>query len=192
MDYRDKSIHNLLRSITESYKKASTSNSRYYKKESICIRFSDHYSEHKEANFEIIKLSNGCYSFTDKDLHITSCFYKEDILRFLKNYFSMRDFFADTIKDLQKSLKKSSRNLQQMYTELNSAKLRSDLEVADSIYEENKKLKEELKCAKSVFKENKKLKQKIVEQKIKLNDIKNKLISINNTLQKSVNTIESM
>ena len=68
-----------------------------------------------------------------------------------------------------------------MHTELNSAKLRSDLEVADSIYEENKKLKEELKCAKSVFKENKKLKQKIVEQKIKLNDIKNKLISINNT-----------
>lgn len=79
-----------------------------------------------------------------------------------------------------------------MYTELNSAKLRSDLEVADSIYEENKKLKEELKCAKSVFKENKKLKQKIIEQKIKLNDIKNKLISINNTSQKLVNTIESM
>lgn len=78
MDYRDKSIHNLLRSITESYKKASNTNSRYYKKESICIRFSDHYSDHKEANFEIIKLSNGCYSFTDKDLHIVSCFYKED------------------------------------------------------------------------------------------------------------------
>ena len=83
----------------------------------------------------------------------------------------MRDFFADTIKDLQKSLKKSSRNLQQMYTELNSAKLRS--EVADSIYEE-------LKCAKSVFKE------------IKAKDYRTKLNDINNTLQKSVNTIESM
>lgn len=192
MDYRDKSIHNLLRSITESYKKASTNNSRYYKKESICIRFSDHYSEHKETNFEIIKLSNRCYYFTDKDLGIISCFYKEDILRFLKNYFNIRDFFADTIKGLQRSLKKSNCNLQQMRTELNNAKLRSDLEVADSIYEENKKLKEELKFAQSVYKENKKLKQKIVGQKTKLNDIKNKLISSNNTLQKAVNTIESM
>lgn len=168
MDYRDKSIHNLLRSITESYKKASNNNSRYYKKESICIRFSDHYSDHKEANFEIIKLSNGCYSFTDKDLHIVSCFYKEDILRFLKNYFSMRDFFADTIKKLQKSLKKSTRDLQQMYTELNSVKLRSDLEVTDSIYEENKKLKEELKCIKSALKENKKIKAKDCRTKNKI------------------------
>ena len=46
MDYRDKSIHKLLISITDSYKKASTNSSRYYQKGSTTIRFSDHYSEH--------------------------------------------------------------------------------------------------------------------------------------------------
>lgn len=30
MDYRDKSIHKLLVSMTDSYKKASTNSSRYY------------------------------------------------------------------------------------------------------------------------------------------------------------------
>lgn len=49
MDYRDKSIHKLLVSMTDSYKKASS------------------------------------YYFSDKDLRITSCFYKEDIVGFLKS-----------------------------------------------------------------------------------------------------------
>lgn len=71
MDYRDKSIHKLLVSMTDSYKKASTNSSRYYQKGSTTIRFSDHYSEHEFVDFEIVKLSNGCYYFTDKDFKLT-------------------------------------------------------------------------------------------------------------------------
>ena len=82
MDYRDKSIHKLLISMTDSYMKASTNSSRYYKKGSIKIRFSDHYSEHNFVDFEIVKLSNGCYYFTDRDLAITSCFYTSQLIRF--------------------------------------------------------------------------------------------------------------
>ena len=39
MDYRDKSIHKLLISITDSYKKASTNSSRYYQKGRYCRIF---------------------------------------------------------------------------------------------------------------------------------------------------------
>ena len=87
MDYRDKSIHKLLISITDSYKKGSTT-----------IRFSDHYSEHEFVDFEVVKLSNGC-------------FYKEDIVGFLKSYFSIRDLFASHIKSLLKALKKTNKEL---------------------------------------------------------------------------------
>lgn len=59
MDYRDKSIHKLLVSMTDSYKKASTNSSRYYQKGSTTIRFSDHYSEYEFVDFEIVKLSMG-------------------------------------------------------------------------------------------------------------------------------------
>ena len=131
MDYRDKSINKLLISITDSYKKASTNSSRYYP---TTIMFSDHYSEHEFVDFEIVKLSNGCYYFTDKDFKITSCFYKEDIVGFLKSYFSVRDLFTSHVKGLLKSLKKTNNELQKVHKDLNSAKLRSDLEVADSIY----------------------------------------------------------
>ena len=173
MDYRDKSIHKLLISITDSYKKASHNNSRYYQKGSTTIRFSDHYSEHEFVDFEIVKLSNGCYYFTDKDFKITSCFYKEDIVGFLKSYFSIRDLFAGHIKSLLKSLKKTNKNLQKASAELNNAKLRSDLEVADSIYEENKSLKKQCNAIKA-----------------ELNDLKGKLLSSNKALLKASNVIE--
>ena len=58
MDYRDKSIHKLLISMTDSYMKASTNSSRYYKKGSTTIRFYDHYSEHEFVDFEIVKKTN--------------------------------------------------------------------------------------------------------------------------------------
>lgn len=173
MDYRDKSIHKLLVSMTDSYKKASTNSSRYYQKGSTKIRFSDHYSEHEFVDFEIVKLSNGCYYFTDKDFKITSCFYKEDIVGFLKSYFSIRDLFAGHIKSLLKSLKKTNKNLQKASAELNNAKLRSDLEVADSIYEENKSLKKQCNAIKA-----------------ELNDLKGKLLSSNKALLKASNVIE--
>lgn len=173
MDYRDKSIHKLLISMTDSYMKASTNSSRYYKKGSIKIRFSDHYSEHEFVDFEIIKLSNGCYYFTDKDLAITSCFYKEDILGFLKSYFSIRDLFVSKIKGLRKSLKKTNKDLQKASAELNNAKLRSDLEVADSVYEENKSLKKRCKAI-----------------NVELNDLKGKLIASNTALLKASNVIK--
>lgn len=173
MDYRDKSIHKLLISMTDSYKKASTNSSRYYQKGSTTIRFSDHYSEHEFVDFEIVKLSNGCYYFTDKDFKITSCFYKEDIVGFLKSYFSIRDLFAGHIKSLLKSLKKTNKNLQKASAELNNAKLRSDLEVADSIYEENKSLKKQCNAIRA-----------------ELNDLKGKLLSSNKALLKASNVIE--
>lgn len=173
MDYRDKSIHKLLISMTDSYKKASTNSSRYYQKGSTKIRFSDHYSEHEFVDFEIVKLSNGCYYFTDKNFKITSCFYKEDIVGFLKSYFSIRDLFAGHIKSLLKSLKKTNKNLQKASAELNNAKLRSDLEVADSIYEENKSLKKQCNAIKA-----------------ELNDLKGKLLSSNKALLKASNVIE--
>lgn len=173
MDYRDKSIHKLLVSMTDSYKKASTNSSRYYQKGSTTIRFSDHYSEHEFVDFEIVKLSNGCYYFTDKDFKITSYFYKEDIVGFLKSYFSIRDLFAGHIKSLLKSLKKTNKNLQKASAELNNAKLRSDLEVADSIYEENKSLKKQCNAIKA-----------------ELNDLKGKLLSSNKALLKASNVIE--
>lgn len=174
MDYRDKSIHKLLKSITDSYKKAATNNSRYYQKGSTKIRFSDHYSEHETVAFEIVKLSNGCYYFVDKDLRITSCFYEQDILGFLKSYFSIRDLFVNQIKGLQKSLKKTSNNLQKVYSELNCAKLRSDLEVADSVYEENKSLKAEVKTIKKAMK-----------------DIREKLVGSDRALVKASKVVES-
>ena len=173
MDYRDKSIHKLLVSITDSYEKASTNSSRYYQKGSTTIRFSDHYSEHEFVDFEIVKLSNGCYYFIDKDLAITSCFYKEDIVGFLKSYFSIRDLFASHIKSLLKALKKTNKELQKVHKDLNSAKLRSDLEVADSIYEENKSLKKQCSAIKA-----------------ELNNLKGKLLSSKNTLLKASNVIE--
>ena len=173
MDYRDKSIHKLLISITDSYKKASTNNSRYYQTGSTTIRFSDHYSEHEFIDFEIIKLSNGCYYFSDKDLRITSCFYKEDIVGFLKSYFSIRDLFESQIKGLLKSLKKTNNELQKVHKDLNSAKLRSDLEVADSIYEENKILKEQCKTI-----------------KVELKNLKGKLLKRNKALLKASNVIK--
>lgn len=173
MDYRDKSIHKLLISMTDSYMKASTNSSRYYKKGSTTIRFSDHYSEHEFVDFEIVKLSNGCYYFTDKDIKITSCFYKEDIVGFLKSYFSVRDLFASQIKGLLKSLKKTNKELQKVHKDLNSTKLRSDLEVADSIYEENKSLKKQCNAI-----------------KMELNNLKGKLLSSKNTLLKASNVIE--
>ena len=173
MDYRDKSIHKLLISITDSYKKASTNNSRYYQTGSTTIRFSDHYSEHKFADFEIVKLSNGCYYFADKDLRITSCFYKEDIVGFLKSYFSIRDLFTSHIKSLLKSLKKTNKELQKVHKDLDSAKLRSDLEVADSIYEENKSLKKQCKNI-----------------RVELNKLKGKLQSSNKALLKASNVIK--
>ena len=173
MDYRDKSIHKLLISITDSYKKASTNNSRYYQTGSTTIRFSDHYSEHEFIDFEIIKLSNGCYYFSDKDLRITSCFYKEDIVGFLKSYFSIRDLFESQIKGLLKSLKKTNEELKKVHKDLNSAKLRSDLELADSIYEENKSLKKQCKNI-----------------KVELNKLKGKLQSSNKALLKASNVIK--
>lgn len=173
MDYRDKSIHKLLISMTDSYKKASTNSSRYYQKGSTTIRFSDHYSEHEFVDFEIVKLSNGCYYFTDKDFKITSCFYKEDIVGFLKSYFSIRDLFAEHIKSLLKSLKKTNKNLQKASAELNNAKLRSDLEVADSIYEENKSLKKQCNAIRA-----------------ELNDLKGKLLNSNKALLKASNVIK--
>ena len=173
MDYRDKSIHKLLISMTDSYERASTNDSIYYQKGSIHIRFSDHYSEHEFVDFEIVKLSNGCYYFTDKDFGITSCFYKEDILGFLKSYFSIRDLFASQIKGLRKSLKKTNNELQKARRDLNSAKLRSDLEVADSIYEENKSLKKQFKTVKT-----------------ELNNIKVKLIGSNRSLMKTSKVIK--
>ena len=180
MDYRDKSIHKLLISITDSYKKASTNSSRYYQRGSTVIRFSDHYSEHEFVDFEKVKLSNGCYYFTDKDFKITSCFYKEDIVGFLKSYFSVRDLFASHVKGLLKSLKKTNNGLQKVHKDLNSAKLRSDLEVADSIYEENKSLKEQCKTI-----------------KVELNNLKGKLLRSNkallnasNVIKEAVNTIK--
>ena len=173
MDYRDKSIHKLLVSMTDSYKKASTNSSRYYQKGSTTIRFSDHYSEHEFVDFEIVKLSNGCYYFTDKDFRITSCFYKEDIVGFLKSYFSIRDLFAGHIKSLLKSLKKTNKNLQKASAELNNAKLRSDLEVADSIYEENKSLKKQCNAIKA-----------------ELNDLKGKLLRSNKALLNASNVIK--
>ena len=173
MDYRDKSIHKLLISITDSYKKASTNNSRYYQTGSTTIRFSDHYSEHEFIDFEIIKLSNGCYYFSDKDLRITSCFYKEDIVRFLKSYFNVRDLFESQIKSLLKALKKTNEELQKVHKDLNSAKLRSDLELADSIYEENKSLKKQCKNI-----------------NVELNKLKGKLQSSNKALLKASNVIK--
>ena len=173
MDYRDKSIHKLLISMTDSYKKASTNSSRYYQKGSTTIRFSDHYSEHGFVDFEIVKLSNGCYYFTDKDFKITSCFYKEDIVGFLKSYCSIRDLFAGHIKSLLKSLKKTNKNLKKASAELNNAKLRSDLEVADSIYEENKSLKKQCNAIKA-----------------ELNSLRGKLLSSNKALLKASNVIE--
>lgn len=183
MDYRDKSIHKLLISLTDSYKKASTNSSRYYQKGSTMIRFSDHYSEHEFVDFEIVKLSNGCYYFTDKDFGITSCFYKEDILGFLKSYFSIRDLFANNIKGLRKSLKKTNSELQKACRDLNSAKLRSDLEVADSIYEENKRIKEQLKTVRAELDNLKGIKKK-------LNDVKGKLMNSDNALKKISKVIE--
>lgn len=173
MDYRDKSIHKLLISMTDSYKKASTNSSRYYQKGSTTIRFSDHYSEHEFVDFEIVKLSNGCYYFTDKNIKITSCFYKEDIVGFLKSYFSVRDLFASQIKGLLKSLKKTNKELQKASVELNNAKLRSDLEVANSVYEENKSLKKRCKAINA-----------------ELNDLKGKLIASNTALLKASNVIK--
>ena len=183
MDYRDKSIHKLLISMTDSYIKAATNNSRYYQKGSIMIRFSDHYSEHESVVFEIVKLSNGCYYFADRDFRITSCLYKEDIVGFLKSYFSIRDLFASQIKGLLKSLKKTNSALQKANGCLNSAKLRSDLEVADSIYEENKRIKEELKTVKTELDNLKGIKKK-------LNDVKGKLISSDQALKKASMVIE--
>lgn len=168
MDYRDKSIHKLLISITESYEKAATNNSRYYIKGSTRIRFSDHYNEHEYVSLEIIKLSNGCYCFTDKDFGITSCFYKEDILNFLKSYFSIRDLFESQIKSLRKALKKTNKGLQKAKAALNNTKLRSDLEVADAVYEENKNLKKQLKNV-----------------KVELNGLKGKLMASNQALKKA-------
>ena len=125
------------------------------------------------VDFEIVKLSNGCYYFTDKDLRITSCFYKEDIVGFLKSYFSIRDLFASHIKSLLKSLKKTNKELQKVHKDLDSAKLRSDLEVADSIYEENKSLKKQCKAI-----------------KVELNNLKGKLQSSNKALLKASNVIK--
>ena len=173
MDYRDKSIHKLLISMTDSYVKASTNSSRYYQKGSTKIRFSDHYSEHESVVFEIVKLSNGCYYFADRDFRITSCLYKEDIVGFLKSYFSIRDLFASHIKSLLKALKKTNKELQKVHKELNSAKLRSDLEVADSIYEENKSLKKQCKAI-----------------KVELNNLKGQLQSSNKALLKASNVVE--
>ena len=173
MDYRDKSIHKLLISMTDSYMKASTNSSRYYQKGSTTIRFSDHYSEHESVVFEIVKLSNGCYYFADRDFRITSCLYKEDIVGFLKSYFSIRDLFASQIKGLLKSLKNTNSALKKANECLNSAKLRSDLEVADSIYEENKSLKKQCNAI-----------------KMELNNLKGKLLSSKNTLLKTSNVIE--
>ena len=175
MNYRDKSIHKLLISITESYKKASTNDSRYYKKGSIIIRFSDHYSEHEYTTFEIIKLSNGCYYFSDKELGITSCFYEKDILKFLKNYFNVRDLFESQIKGLRKSLNTTTKNLQKAKVTLNNAKLRSDLELANSIYEENKNLKKQLNIV-----------------KVELNNLKGKLVSSKQALEKTSNIINNV
>lgn len=180
MDYRDKSIHKLLISITDSYKKASTTNSRYYQKGSIKIRFSDHYSENESANFEIVKLSNGCYYFVDKDLRITSCFYRQDILGFLKSYFSIRDLFVNQIKGLQKSLKNIKNDLQKAYSELNCAKLRSDLEVANSIYEENKNLKAQVKTVK---KEMENIKEKLIGSS-------RALVKASKVVEDTINTIK--
>lgn len=175
MDYRDKSIHKLLISMTDSYTKASHNNSRYYKKGSTVIRFSDHYSEHKSAVFEIVKLSNGCYYFSDKDFRITSCFYKEDIVGFLKSYFSIRDLFASQIKGLLQSLKKTNKALKKAQGDLNNAKLRSNLEVADSVYEENKRLKKQGE-----------------DIKAELNNLKGKLLSSNKALLNLSNVIKDI
>ena len=149
MDYRDRTIHKLLKSITDSYRRATTNGSIYYKKGSIRIRFSDHYSEHNFLNFEIVKLSNGCYYFADRDFGIAACFYREDILKFLKNYFSIRDLFANQIKSLRASLKKANNEIKKVKLDLNNAELKSNLELADSIYEENKNLKNQIKDIKA-------------------------------------------
>lgn len=180
MDYRDKSIHKLLVSITDSYKKASTNSSRYYQKGSTTIRFSDHYSGHELIDFEIVKLSNGCYYFADKNLAITSCFYKEDIVGFLKSYFSIRDLFASQIKSLLKALKKTNKELQKVHKELNSAKLRSDLEVADSIYEENKSLKKQCNA----------IKVELTNLKGQLQSSNKALLKASNVLKDAINTIK--
>ena len=174
MDYRDRSIHKLLISITDSYKRATTNGSIYYRKGSIRIRFSDHYSEHNFLSFEIVKLSNGCYYFADKDFGITACFYKEDILKFLKSYFSIRDLFADQIKNLRASLKKANNEVKKVKFDLNNAKLKSNLELADSIYEENKNLKNQIK-----------------DIKAELTNFKGKLLNSNRALIQASNLIKS-
>lgn len=184
MDYRDKSIHKLLISMTDSYKKASTNDSRYYQKESTIIRFSDHYSEHESVDFEIVRLSNGCYYFVDKVFGINSCLYKEDILGFLKSYFNVRDLFVDKIKGLRDSLNKTNRELCKAHNELKSSKLRSDLEVADAIYEENKSLKEQLKAVKVELNNLKDIKKK-------LNCVRGNLMSSNSAFKKVLNIIEN-
>lgn len=145
MDYKDRSIHLFLSSITDFYEKSRHNESRYYQKGSLRIRFSDHYSEHGEVGIEIVKLSNGCYYFSDKILHVTSCYYREDILSSIKNYFSIRPLFENTIRGLINTLTNTNKALQSANSKLKNAKLRSDLEVADAIYEENKKLKKEIK-----------------------------------------------
>ena len=172
MEYRDKSIHKLLNSITDTYKKATTNNSRYYIKGSTRIRFSNHYNEHENVSIDIIKLSNGCYCFIDKDFGITSCFYKEDILKFLKNYFSVRNLFESQIKGLRKSLKKTNKKLQKTQASLKNDELRSNLEIANAVYEENINLKKQLK-----------------DIKVKLNSFKEIIISNSKTLKKSSDMI---
>ena len=94
-------------------------------------------------------------------------------MKFLNSFFSVRELFSIYVKGLLKSLKKTNNELQKAYRDLNSAKLRSDLEVADSIYEENKSLKKQCKAI-----------------KVELNDLKGKLLSSNKALLKASNVIE--
>ena len=93
-------------------------------------------------------------------------------MKFLKNYFSVRNLFESQIKGLRKSLKKTNKKLQKTQASLKNDELRSNLEIANAVYEENINLKKQLK-----------------DIKVKLNSFKEIIISNSKTLKKSSDMI---
>lgn len=142
MDYRDKTIHAFLSSISEETPyKSNTTNSIYYKIQNSEFRFSDHYSE-KSHSFNLIKTSNGLYVFQHKELRISSAYYASDILSFLKSYFLVLPLFVQNVKQLQDVAAKAVASEKKVRA---SVKL-VDLELAEMIEKENQQLKQENKA----------------------------------------------
>lgn len=141
MDYRDKTIHTFLSSLSEETPyKSNTTHSIYYKIQNGEFRFSDHYTD-KPHSFNLIKTSNGLYVFQHKELKISAAYYASDILPFLKSYFLVLPLFKQNAKQLQDIAAKAI-----VFARKTRASIKLvDMELAEMVEKENQQLKQKNK-----------------------------------------------